>query len=267
VARYLLRPNQVWFPYENHRYVHGQTNRSAAQGLHINPLEFLAFIINLWLALKIIGGDPICMSGFIIDLLSDNITALSWMHVAATTPNPELQQLAHFASALFEQEQRSRYPKLMIKEWASSFVGTQYFTALSAEDVLNLPTPARAAGNSSISNFLTQDRGVRQGNGGTADSRFVFCARWLDKMKFTQQSAAILNDGQTTKLLGAYTFITYGTALPSNNRGPSLIKLSVATLELLPMSSQNSLGTVVQPMIRLPSINANLLFTPSFASS
>jgi hypothetical protein len=75
----------------------------AAQCIHINPLEFLAVIINLWLALKIIGDDPLCLTGTIIYLLSDNTTALSWMHVAAPTPNPELQQLARFASALLVQ--------------------------------------------------------------------------------------------------------------------------------------------------------------------
>jgi hypothetical protein len=50
---------------------------SAARGLHIKPLEFLAVIINLWLALKIIRDDPLCLRGSIIDLLSDNTTALS----------------------------------------------------------------------------------------------------------------------------------------------------------------------------------------------
>jgi hypothetical protein len=75
----------------------------AAQGLHINPLEFLAVIINLWLALKIIGDDPLWLTGTIIDLLSDNTAALSWIHIAAITPNPELQQLACFASALLVQ--------------------------------------------------------------------------------------------------------------------------------------------------------------------
>ena len=77
-----------------------------ATGLHINPLEFLAVIINLWLALKIIHDGSLCPTGYIIDLLSDNTTALSWMHVAATTPNPELQQLARFASALLVQAAR-----------------------------------------------------------------------------------------------------------------------------------------------------------------
>jgi hypothetical protein len=84
-------------------------------------------------------------------------------------------------------------------------MGTRYFAALPADDMSNLPTPVRAAIHSSISNFLTQDRGhVQQGNNGTADSRFVFFARWLDKMQFTQQSAAALNHGQTIKLLGTY---------------------------------------------------------------
>jgi hypothetical protein len=74
-----------------------------AKGLHIKPLEFLAVIINLWVALKLIGEGDLCLTGFVIDLLSDNTTCLSWMHVAATTPNPELQQLARFASALLVQ--------------------------------------------------------------------------------------------------------------------------------------------------------------------
>jgi len=75
-------------------------------GLHINPLEFLAVIINLWIALKIISTGNLSATGYIISLLSDNTTALSWMHVAATTPNPELQQLARFASALLVQAAR-----------------------------------------------------------------------------------------------------------------------------------------------------------------
>ncbi len=78
----------------------------AQQGLHINPLEFLAAIINLWLALKCISLGLPCSTGTILDLLSDNTTALSWTHVAATTPNPDLQQLARFASALFVQAAR-----------------------------------------------------------------------------------------------------------------------------------------------------------------
>jgi hypothetical protein len=94
-------------------------------------------------------------------------------------------------------------------------VGTRYFAALPADDVSDLPSPARIAIQSSITAFLTQDRGhVRQGNDGTADSRFVFFARWLDKMQFTQQSAAALTKGQTIQLLGAYlTHLRHGATL------------------------------------------------------
>ena len=76
-------------------------------GLHINPLEFLAAIVNLWLALKLISleSHP-CRTGYILDLISDNTTCLSWTHVAATTPNPDLQQMARFTSALLVQAAR-----------------------------------------------------------------------------------------------------------------------------------------------------------------
>jgi hypothetical protein len=85
--------------------------------------------------------------------------------------------------------------------------------------VSDLPAPARAAIESCISDFLTQDRGhIRSGNDGTSDSRFVFFARWLDKMQFTQQSAAALTDGQTIKLLGTYlNHLRHGVTLQQSS--------------------------------------------------
>jgi hypothetical protein len=72
-------------------------------GLHINPLEFIAVIINLWLFLCLIKSSPRCQTGYILNLLSDNTSALSWMHFTAKTRNPLLQPLARFASALLIQ--------------------------------------------------------------------------------------------------------------------------------------------------------------------
>jgi hypothetical protein len=72
-------------------------------GLHINPLEFIAVIINLWMFLCLIKTGQRCPTGYILDLLSDNTSALSWMHFTATTKNPLLQPLARFASALLIQ--------------------------------------------------------------------------------------------------------------------------------------------------------------------
>jgi hypothetical protein len=48
-----------------------------AKGLHINPLEFLAIILNVWLALKLISTSPTSATGYIVDLLSDNTSAIS----------------------------------------------------------------------------------------------------------------------------------------------------------------------------------------------
>jgi hypothetical protein len=77
-----------------------------AAGLHINSLKFIAAIINLWLLLKCIQHLSPCTTGYIVDLWSDNTSALSWMKVTAATRNPDLQPLARFASALLVQTNR-----------------------------------------------------------------------------------------------------------------------------------------------------------------
>lgn len=75
-------------------------------GLHINPLEFIATIINLWLMLVLIKSLPVCDTGYIVDVLSDNTSALSWLKLTATTKDSRLQPLARFASALLIQARR-----------------------------------------------------------------------------------------------------------------------------------------------------------------
>jgi hypothetical protein len=83
----------------------GEPDMDAA-GLHINPLKFIVAIINLWLLLKCIQTLSPCDTGYIVDLWSDNTSALSWMKVTAATRNPTLQPLARFASALLVQTSR-----------------------------------------------------------------------------------------------------------------------------------------------------------------
>jgi hypothetical protein len=72
-------------------------------GLHINLLEFIATIINLWLLLHLVMTLPEQTTGYIVDLLSDNTSALSWMKVTAPTKDSCFQPLARFASALLLQ--------------------------------------------------------------------------------------------------------------------------------------------------------------------
>jgi hypothetical protein len=71
-----------------------------SEGLHINPLEFIAAIVNLWLIVKLVQALSPCPTGYIVDLLSDNTSALSWLRVTATTRDPRLQPLCRFASTL-----------------------------------------------------------------------------------------------------------------------------------------------------------------------
>jgi hypothetical protein len=73
---------------------------ATSEGLHINPLEFIAAIVNLWLIVKLVQDLPSCQTGYIIDLLSDNTSALSWLRVTASTRDPHLQPLCRFASTL-----------------------------------------------------------------------------------------------------------------------------------------------------------------------
>eukprot|EP00980_Cylindrotheca_fusiformis_P014329 scaffold3825_cov131-Cylindrotheca_fusiformis.AAC.2 len=78
----------------------GEPSSATAAGLHINPLEFVAAIINLWVALKIIQQRGPIPGGYVLGLLSDNTTALSWMSFTSRTPDPLLQGLARLGSAL-----------------------------------------------------------------------------------------------------------------------------------------------------------------------
>jgi hypothetical protein len=91
------------FPLKVVNPVTGEPAALDTTGLHINPLEFIACIINLWVLLKCIQSLPPCATGYVIDLLSDNTSALSWLKVTAATRNPALQPLARFASALLIQ--------------------------------------------------------------------------------------------------------------------------------------------------------------------
>eukprot|EP00980_Cylindrotheca_fusiformis_P016064 scaffold4737_cov92-Cylindrotheca_fusiformis.AAC.1 len=78
----------------------GEPSSPTAAGLHINPLEFVAAVVNLWVALKIIQERGPIPGGYVLGLLSDNTTALSWMSYTSRTPDPFLQGLARLGSAL-----------------------------------------------------------------------------------------------------------------------------------------------------------------------
>ena len=73
----------------------------SADGLHINVLEFLALIINAWLALSLLRLRPALIGGEILAVLADNTSALSWMKHASRSHRPPVRRLARCLSALF----------------------------------------------------------------------------------------------------------------------------------------------------------------------
>jgi hypothetical protein len=54
----------------------------ALRGLHINVLELLAIIINVWIVLTWLQRLNVPSGGWIISVLADNTSALSWLHFA-----------------------------------------------------------------------------------------------------------------------------------------------------------------------------------------
>jgi len=77
----------------------GEPADFAPDGLHINPLEFIAIIINIWLALRLLVSQPASATGYIVDLLSDNTSAIAWTRVAGKVRDPGTRRLARLASA------------------------------------------------------------------------------------------------------------------------------------------------------------------------
>ena len=61
-----------------------------SDGLHINVLEFIAMIIELW---------PIA-GGYIVSLRGDNTSAISWLRYAARSHRPLVRELSRFVMDL-----------------------------------------------------------------------------------------------------------------------------------------------------------------------
>lgn len=86
----------------------GEPANPKAPGLHINPLEFIAIIINIWFCVWAVKKDPSRAGGHIARFFADNTSALSWLAHAARSHKPEVRHLAWFAHALLLYSQTSQ---------------------------------------------------------------------------------------------------------------------------------------------------------------
>lgn len=69
-------------------------------GLHINILEFIAIIIELWFVLVFLQQRGHRAGGYVIHIRADNTSALSWMRYAARSHRPVVRELSRFFLAL-----------------------------------------------------------------------------------------------------------------------------------------------------------------------
>jgi len=67
---------------------------------HINVLEFVAVILNIWIAVRYLMLQPLRNAHIIMSVLADNTSALSWMQHVARTKRPAVCNLALFLQAL-----------------------------------------------------------------------------------------------------------------------------------------------------------------------
>ena len=78
----------------------GEPDSKEAVGEHINVLEFIALIINLWMVILFVRRIGPIDGGHVISMLADNTSALSWLRYAARSHRPIVRDLARFCMAL-----------------------------------------------------------------------------------------------------------------------------------------------------------------------
>jgi hypothetical protein len=82
--------------------------QSSDNALHINLLEFVAILVNLWLTLRWIRSEEAPLGGHIVAVLADNTSALSWLRHASRSNSRPIQNLAHFCQCLILTSQTAQ---------------------------------------------------------------------------------------------------------------------------------------------------------------
>jgi hypothetical protein len=120
-------------------------------GLHINILEFIAIIVDVWLTLYFAMKEGDIPGGHILSIRADNTSALSWMRYASRSHKPIVRQLSRFLCALilsfpFPVKVSGKHiagllntgadilsrPETKAKSWASVFEQCSHLKTLTA---------------------------------------------------------------------------------------------------------------------------------------
>jgi hypothetical protein len=84
-------------------------NHTNRDSLHINVLEFVGIILNIWIVITILHDEKSRLheGGHVISVLADNTSALSWLRHAARARRPAIRNLAYFCQCLLLLSQTS----------------------------------------------------------------------------------------------------------------------------------------------------------------
>ncbi|GKY95479.1 hypothetical protein MPSEU_000509500 [Mayamaea pseudoterrestris] len=163
---------------------------------HINILEFVAIVINVVLSLGAICHTPAIRDRqHILNVLSDNTSALSWMRHAARCKSHS------------REGQCGGRPTLSIHS-INNVVGVRYLAGHAGIGSLqNLPSGARAAFNDLVRDQWERKRGdIRTRNDRAFDQRASHFGRWSLQAGFTDKSFEEVSPGQEVAILAGYLF-------------------------------------------------------------
>ena len=95
----------------------GEAARTSTEddGLHINPLEFVGIILNIWFVIAYLKLDPYKAGGHIVAVFADNTSALSWFRYASRSHRPAVRNLAFLCQCLIIFSQTSDYANFQEK--------------------------------------------------------------------------------------------------------------------------------------------------------
>ena len=185
---------------------------------HINILEFVAVIINVWIAVRYLMAQPVRNAQVIFNVCRTTLRLYRGcsMRLApsaqpyAISPNffKPCSPIVLCLFAFRESTSPARKPHSgpSVSFLTGPIVGVRYRANVpNPRSLQTLPSPARAAVQACALAQVRRERGdVRSPNDATVDSRARIFTKRLTHLAFNDESLQTLTSGQALPLLGAF---------------------------------------------------------------
>jgi len=199
---------------------------------HINILEFVAVIINVWIAVRYLMAQPVRNAQVIFNVCRTTLRLYRGcsMRLApsaqpyAISPNffkpcsPIVLCLFTFRESTSPARKPHSGPSVTFL--TGPMVGVRYRANIpNARSLQTLPSPARAAVAACALAQVRRQRGdVRHRNDATVDTRARVFTQWLAHLSFGDESLRTLTPGQALPLIGAFIHAVANKGFSSTGR-------------------------------------------------